>query len=90
MENCDMCGVCCKWVIIENVRFAPELIGYYAARGWTYNRKTKMLWIPDTCLYLTDDNKCRIYENRPLFCRNWKKWKHLQPGITDGCGCMKG
>jgi len=89
MGNCNMCGECCRWVIIENIPPTPFLTGYYKARGWTYDRKQRSLWIPTVCVHLGDDNRCRIYENRPQFCKDFVRWKRQQPGITDKCECMK-
>lgn len=75
---CNGCAACCHLGVAiqttkgENPRhFASELVpidmtNQMGAHVWTLKRK------PDgSCIYLQPDNKCGIYERRPLICREF-------------------
>lgn len=34
------------------------------------------------CVYLTEDNQCSIYEDRPLICRVDDLFEHIDHGLT--------
>jgi Fe-S-cluster containining protein len=69
----------------------PQMYSYYEARGWVYEKKQRMLWIPSVCPHLTPDNKCDIYENRPDYCKIWTGFPMLRmpPGGAPKCGYGK-
>lgn len=55
---CTGCGACCRRVsnLKDIIDIAPELAFPYS---WDESGKCEMLG---------DDNKCKVYENRPLIC----------------------
>lgn len=50
-----------------------DMARFYQYRGVTVRRKTPEimeLYFPDArCRHLTDDNRCAVYDSRPLICR---------------------
>jgi Fe-S-cluster containining protein len=54
--NCSGCGACCKRIGLQKDKF-KELNFPYAVneKGW--------------CEMLDENNKCKVYDNRPEICR---------------------
>ena len=52
--KCTSCGACCRMANLHNVA----------------NKKHWGIELTDIgrCVHLSEDNKCKIYENRPLIC----------------------
>lgn len=71
---CTACGACCRRAkqIISKLDGIddPESIFFFP---YTYDESGK-------CENLTDDNKCRIYENRPAVCNTEKMREYY--GLT--------
>jgi Fe-S-cluster containining protein len=87
MVECLKCGLCCRVLFLVIAHPSPELLEYYEARKWSYDKTTKLLSIPDICPHLVD-NKCDIYENRPEYCRNYPlKIKYVN--VPKGCAFEK-
>lgn len=63
MPECDSCGLCCDMVGITHDE-------YWAIKTWC--GVEHITWKPRKdamCGFLGKDNRCRIYEVRPLVCR---------------------
>lgn len=56
--ECSGCGLCCKKIniAVENTKHIDEL---YFPYKWDNN---------GVCENLDSDNKCKVYDNRPLLC----------------------
>ena len=77
--NCLDCGKCCKYIhypirtrgdrVFWRFRGAIAFVGEYAI-------------LPFKCPQLGEDNKCKIYENRPLACRHYKKGAMLCESLS--------
>ena len=76
---CDHCtGRCCRYfsLPIDNPTTWNDYdsIRWYLAHGQTLiyvNKKQWYLLVMTKCSYLTSDNRCRIYLNRPKVCREY-------------------
>ncbi len=76
---CDHCtGRCCRYfsLPIDNPTTWNDYysIRWYLAHGRTLIYVEKKQWyllIMTRCNYLTDDDRCRIYLNRPKVCRDY-------------------
>lgn len=69
--DCSQCGgKCCKFTVIpvEN----RDMEKYYCLRGRVMDTRRfgKLLILPLPCANLTEDGKCKDYENRPDICKN--------------------
>ena len=81
---CDFCtGKCCRYfsLPIDNPESWDDFdsIRWYLAHGQTLVYVDKEQWyllVMSRCNYLTQDNRCGIYFNRPKICREYK---------TDNC-----
>jgi len=80
-KRCD--AICCKHVAMEIDK--PETRGDFDDIRWYLAHKKVSVFTEDgdwfvqfksPCRYLTADNRCSIYENRPRICRQHS---------TDGC-----
>ena len=76
---CQKCGDCCKFILLDIHR--PDRkdvsIGWMEVRGMSVVKKGDRFWkvrIDYPCPMLVEDDgtfKCRIYDNRPLACREF-------------------
>jgi Fe-S-cluster containining protein len=81
---CDYCtGRCCRYfsLPIDNPKSWNDFdsIRWYLAHGRTMIYVDKGQWyllVMTRCRYLTEDDRCRIYLNRPRVCREY---------TTDAC-----
>jgi len=63
---------CCEWVIGLSVEEYNS--GLYKAEESSLSREKPYQLkkgIDGACIYLDDDSRCRIYENRPKVCRDY-------------------
>lgn len=71
--NCLECGACCEvFLIFENLTEIE--IEYYSIRfseGEFQRIKDNTFAYIKKCVFF--ENKCLIYEGRPVFCRKFKK-----------------
>ena len=82
-NRCQKCGACCRYYIIEadlvDVLREPRLLGAgYAKQQPTMEEleageKVIMLALAKStpCPFLGQDNRCTIYETRPIMCRSY-------------------
>ncbi|NMC64297.1 MAG: YkgJ family cysteine cluster protein [SAR324 cluster bacterium] len=79
--KCLKCGACCHCFPIFASRsdakreprikeFGKELQPWLATKKWRY--QLHPLPFLNGCAFLDENNKCRIYQTRPLNCRNFK------------------
>lgn len=81
---CDFCtGICCRYFSLPIINPTTwdefDAIRWYLAHGQTViyvEDKQWYLLVKTRCNYLTADNRCGIYFNRPKVCREY---------TTDGC-----
>lgn len=74
VHKCNGCGACCK---VNHASIAKEEIeeikklGYEGFYEENKERVTGFMLkrVNEKCFFLDDDNKCKIYENRPITCR---------------------
>lgn len=64
MFECKMCGMCCRNVKRYKDEVYPILKGLLGERIPDFEIKENN----GVCIYLTKDNRCSIYERRPLLC----------------------
>ncbi len=77
---CSKCNaLCCKYVALQIDN--PETPGDFDDIRWYISHKNVYVFVENgdwficflsRCKFLTKDNKCAIYENRPRICRNYK------------------
>ncbi|MDD1712475.1 MAG: YkgJ family cysteine cluster protein [Methanoregulaceae archaeon] len=67
--ECKKCGACCRLIVLHHANPSKKYREYYRARGWTFDPKTGLVWIPSLCPHLLGDNTCDIYPARPRQCR---------------------
>lgn len=80
--GCTGCGLCCRYVgkAIENASLMPEP---YASELKNFPYKAKK---DGSCEMLNEDNKCSVYESRPLLCNiqeMFEKYKGQGPMPND-------
>lgn len=65
--KCSGCGCCCKRIniAVENTKHIEEL---YFPYSWDEDGRCEMLM---------EDNRCKVYEDRPLLCNVEKIAEHL-------------
>ena len=71
--KCSKCGGCCSCMLPlkpEEIRFMKNLIKEKNLKPHTQPVVVRAIDL--TCPFLTDDNKCSIYDNRPYICRIFK------------------
>ncbi len=76
---CDFCnGKCCRYfsLPIDTPHTWDEFdsIRWYLAHGQTLVYVVEQQWyllVKTRCQYLSSDNRCRIYFNRPKICREY-------------------
>jgi uncharacterized protein len=76
---CEFCtGKCCRYfsLPIDTPQSWDDFdsIRWYLAHGQTLVYVVKAQWyllVKTRCVYLADDNRCRIYLNRPKICRTY-------------------
>ena len=85
--KCNMCGECCKYLIIPTSKLKPMDIEFYEARGCEIIEEENFSWvkIPFKCPHLDENNKCKIYENRPLVCKE-APFEELEKLMPKKCG----
>ena len=74
MSSCkDRCGTCCRYVFINDFMLGKSDEVKRRIRQLNKFRGIKefgsCIAIPCKCKHLSEDNKCMIYERRPLTCR---------------------
>ncbi len=80
MFECKMCGICCR-----NIRRYKDEI--YPIFKRLLGETIPNFDIEDdngVCVHLTEDNKCSIYEERPILCNTGKMFELLsmELGVT--------
>lgn len=67
------CGNCCACCVGDIIRIHPELGDN--ADDYETEERYGVIMLKHTkdkkCIYLTDDNKCSNYENRPAICKEF-------------------
>jgi hypothetical protein len=87
---CTGCGKCCTGggsYVVEVSRAEQRRIQRHLGISWAWFRRhylfrfdeeTESLKMPrGRCVFLGDDNRCRIYQVRPLQCRTYPWWPEL-------------
>ena len=74
--NCKKCGGCCQYVIIK-IMANDEMVEHMEARygeklGTSNNKNLLKISIPHRCKQLTEDNLCRIHDNKPEICKSFR------------------
>lgn len=75
LNECKKCGNCCTELEIDlrdEDAEDEDFIRWVELHGITFNKEEESVVIPLKCKMLDKNNKCRIYENRPKVCRDWK------------------
>jgi len=65
--NCDQCAKCCKEGNISLIYF--EFLNLQKMKKFDYIYDPYFPKMKFPCAFLDKNNKCSIYENRPLICR---------------------
>ena len=67
-EKCSKCGLCCKTILIGLKGLDPEDVKYWGTLGHIVG---DMCIVGLRCKQLKLD-RCEVYEERPLKCRNFE------------------
>ena len=71
--ECSKCGNCCSTLLPLKSSEIARLRRLIKARGIKPHEQPKVVVAVDlTCPFLTDDNLCSIYDDRPFICRVFK------------------
>ena len=76
---CEKCvGLCCRYLALpidtpESKGDFDDVRWYLAHEGISVFVEDGDWYIANRCKYLTRDNRCDIYENRPRLCRGYKE-----------------
>lgn len=68
--ECLDCGLCCKMMMLSTDGMSPEDLNYWATKGRTVGRA---IVVDTRCRQLTPNNRCSIYDLRPVKCRAFDK-----------------
>ncbi len=75
---CLQCALCCSYVAVEidppsTLRGANEILWYLYHQGVSVyaDGESWMVQMDTRCRHLQADNRCGIYEHRPLICREF-------------------
>ena len=67
---------CCKNLVIDwdvdSIKGFGDDDKFLTLRGCTIDKVNKKIIIPVKCQWLTKRNKCKLYEWRPLACKNYE------------------
>jgi Fe-S-cluster containining protein len=87
---CTGCGKCCTGgsrYVVEVSRAEQRRIQKHLGVSWAWFRRkylfrfddeTESLRMPKgRCVFLDADNRCRVYQARPLQCRTYPWWPEL-------------
>lgn len=88
---CSKCGRCCSvlFFTFNDLYLSEDDKRYYEAHNIKVKRikrNSYRLEIPQRCKYLTEDNLCSIFEDRPRLCKeiSGKNTKVVRiPGCTE-------
>ena len=78
MTKCKQCGTCCLYVEVKMKNNAfdkqwREFLKVTRPDNFIFTNKNKNLKIVVPCIHLNrTNNKCNIYENRPVTCREYE------------------
>jgi len=89
--TCTTCGKCCKTLVIPATGYDEETIAMkkgYAGKVKFRGESYHVFDIP--CLYLGDDNKCKIYADRPEMCKIFPGhgYQNFWRMINPDCGML--
>lgn len=85
--ECQGCGDCCRgpggyvWVTEEEARAMADAVGMAFGEFAAKMLRTTLsgfALVDDghgDCPFLGDDNRCRIYHQRPMQCKTWPWWE---------------
>ena len=79
IKGCEKCGECCGSLL------PLTCVDLARIRNLVEKKNLKPLQKDDnfTCPFLTDDNLCSIYKDRPLICKMWKCKKNHDEPLTE-------
>ena len=66
--DCKQCGACCRQVVVKIAEPSQDELRWLKMRGKVRDNQWRL---PAVCKHL-DDNKCRIYGDRPAVCREYE------------------
>jgi len=89
--ECNQCGKCCKQIRSYGLKNEKEfaimqkIFPHYKRFFITGKDKNGEYIL--SCKYLSKDNKCSVYNKRPLVCRNYpRKYVYFNAELIEGCG----
>jgi len=84
--DCTQCGgKCCKFIVIP--LYTSDEEKYHRLRGTVMDSKRlgKLFVLPVPCANLTEDGKCKDYENRPNICKEMDEKTLFRYCVPSGC-----
>ncbi|MBP5638063.1 MAG: glycosyltransferase [Victivallales bacterium] len=100
--TCQRCGNCCRWAGIvtaspKEMDAAAALLGMdinaFIQKYTRLNDERTKLIFKDaddgSCIFLNDDNSCRIYSARPSQCRNYPETWDVPPSYQRQCAARQ-
>lgn len=80
--TCKCCGECCSNFLPLSVKEKKQLQEIVRKRKIKVNRILEY----SVCPFLTNENKCSIYEDRPLICKSFHCQKFM---FNDYSNCIE-
>lgn len=67
---CKKCGACCKYaaVVMDGLSKDGRRWAEYHGQTIIERQGKYVIFIPNRCSQLGDDNLCKVYDNRPDVC----------------------
>ena len=72
-QKCNQCGKCCANVLMLSKREIDKIKKYIKKNNISVINRNNVFLEEDVniCPFLSEDNKCNIYEVRPSICRSF-------------------
>jgi hypothetical protein len=96
-QLCLTCGLCCNGVLFKDVELQPgddaarlKSLGLSVRNPQSAIRNPKSKF-PQPCAALCEDNRCRIYAERPARCRQFEcaRFKSVAAGATSVAAALR-
>jgi Fe-S-cluster containining protein len=82
-QRCKSCGRCCQYLLVDAGGIDYDLDW---ARGRDGVINGNIVLIPCRCKHLTEENKCKIHDNKPLYCKTFPERYGPRPWLLNlGC-----
>ena len=90
-QLCLTCGICCNGVLFKDVQLQPgDDAEALKALGLSLQRRSCKARFAQPCVALAAENRCRIYAERPVRCRDFEcaLFKAVQAGKLEAAAAL--